>query len=85
MIEKLSETYLPCKCIYRRAKRPDNRIGGQINTWIPLIDAHVEAIKSKFGSSVGPPTQLISIVLNMVPHKQKTELEGEVIRREEKT
>ena len=57
MIEKLSETYLPCKCIYRRAKRPDNRIGGQINTWIPLIDAHVEAIKSKFGSSVGLRTR----------------------------
>ena len=31
-----------------------------------------------------PPTQLIFITLNMVPYKKKTELAGELIRREEK-
>ena len=32
--------------------------------------------------SPNPPTQLVSIALNMVPHKQKAELTGELMRRE---
>ena len=35
--------------------------------------------------SPNPPTQLVSITLNIVTHKQKTELAGELMRREEKT
>jgi len=45
--------------------------------WIPL------AARSKY--SPNPPTQLISIAINIVPHKQKVELAGELMRREEKT
>ena len=48
--------------------------------WISL------AARSKYSkSSPNPPTQLVSIVLNIVPHKKKAELAGELMRREEKT
>jgi len=36
-------------------------------------------------SSSNPPTQLVSMALNMVPHKQKAELARQLMRREEKT
>ena len=35
-------------------------------------------------ASPNPPTQLVFIELNMVPHKQKTELARELMRREKK-
>ena len=48
--------------------------------WISL------AARSKYSKgNPNPPTQLVSIALNMVPHKQKAELAGELMRREEKT
>ena len=35
-------------------------------------------------SSPNSPTQLVSMALNMVPHKQKAELARELMRREKK-
>jgi hypothetical protein len=46
---KNSAKHISSANAYRRAKRPGNGIGGQINTQVPRIDAG--AIESKFGSS----------------------------------
>jgi len=37
-----------------------------------------------YTGSTNYPTQLVFIALNMVPHKQKAELTGELMRREKK-
>ena len=49
-LKNSANTYVRCQHAFRRAKRPGNRIGGEINVRAPQIDAHVGAIESKFGS-----------------------------------